>query len=168
VSEADPQARPGSRALFISYASADRTVADELTAYLEQRGIRCWIAPRDVPPGALYADAIVRAINEARALVLILSHNSTASSHVGKELAAANALLASIVVDPLARRASAYQVAQMYAHRGDRENAFKWLDQARQARDPGYAAYLKCDPLLASLRGDPRYQTLLAQLNLPP
>jgi TolB-like protein len=73
-------------AAFVSYASADRPVAEALIAYLEPRGIRCWIAPRDVPPGALYADAIVRAINEARALLLLLSHNSIESSHVGKEL----------------------------------------------------------------------------------
>ncbi len=89
MSEADLHAPPGpspASALFISYASADRSAADELTAYLEQRGIRCWIAPRDVPPGALYADAIVRAIHEARALVVLLSHSSTGSSHVGKEL----------------------------------------------------------------------------------
>jgi hypothetical protein len=32
----------------------------------EAAGISCWMAPRDVPGGALYADAIVRAINEAR------------------------------------------------------------------------------------------------------
>jgi len=75
-----------SPAAFVSYASADRPLAEALTAYLEQRGIRCWIAPRDVPPGALYADAIVRAITEARALLLLLSHNSIESSHVGKEL----------------------------------------------------------------------------------
>ncbi len=73
-------------AVFVSYASADRPVADALTAYLEQHGTRCWIAPRDVPPGALYADAIVRAISEARALLLLLSHNSIESSHVGKEV----------------------------------------------------------------------------------
>ncbi len=73
-------------AAFISYASTDKATADALTAYLEQRGIHCWIAPRDVPAGALYADAIVRAINEAPALVLLLSRNATGSSHVGKEL----------------------------------------------------------------------------------
>ena len=39
-----------------------------------------------MPPGALYADAIVRAISEARALLLLLSHNSIESSHVGKEV----------------------------------------------------------------------------------
>jgi TolB-like protein len=79
-----PAAAPA--AAFISYASADRPVADALTAYLEQRGIRCWIAPRDVPPGALYAEAIVRAISEAQALLLLLSHHSIESSHVGKEV----------------------------------------------------------------------------------
>ncbi len=35
-------------------------------------------------------------------------------------------------------------------------------------RDPGLFSYLKCDPMLAELRPDPRYQALLAQLNLPP
>jgi TolB-like protein/thioredoxin-like negative regulator of GroEL len=74
------------RAAFVSYAAADKATADTLTAWLEQRGIRCWIAPRDVPAGAIYADAIVRAINEAPALVLLLSRSATGSSHVGKEL----------------------------------------------------------------------------------
>ncbi len=85
-------ALPGTaHAAFLSYSSADRATAEDLTAYLEQRGIRCWLAPRDVPPGALYADAIVRAINDARALVLLLSQSSIGSSHVGKELERASA-----------------------------------------------------------------------------
>jgi TolB-like protein len=81
-----PPSPSPSPAAFVSYAAADRSSADALTAWLEQRGVRCWIAPRDVPAGALYADAIVRAINEACALVLLLSRNATGSSHVGKEL----------------------------------------------------------------------------------
>jgi TolB-like protein len=76
----------GDASAFVSYASADRATAEALTAYLEQHHVRCWLAPRDVPPGALYADAIVRAINEAQALVLLLSQRSIGSSHVGKEL----------------------------------------------------------------------------------
>src|SRR5450432_3806650 len=88
MSEADqPTGRPAAaRVAFVSYASADRAVAEALTAHLEQRGRTCWMAPRDVPAGAQYADAIVRAINEARALVLILSKESINSSHVGKEV----------------------------------------------------------------------------------
>jgi TolB-like protein/tetratricopeptide (TPR) repeat protein len=76
----------GGRVAFVSYASADRAAAEGLATYLEQRGLKCWIAPRDVPAGAQYADAIVRAINEARALVLVLSSESIKSSHVGKEV----------------------------------------------------------------------------------
>ena len=37
-------------------------------------------------PGALYADEIVRAINEAKVVVLILSEQAVASPHVGKEI----------------------------------------------------------------------------------
>jgi hypothetical protein len=60
------------RDVFVSYASQDVTVANSVVEYLEQHGIKCWIAPRDVRPGALYADAIVRAINDSKALVLVL------------------------------------------------------------------------------------------------
>jgi TolB-like protein len=71
---------------FISYASADAAVATALVEALERHEIACWIAPRDVKPGALYADAIVRAISAAQVFVLVLSKNSIASSHVGKEI----------------------------------------------------------------------------------
>jgi hypothetical protein len=53
---------------------------------LEAHGVLCWIAPRDVKPGAQYADAIVRAINDAKALVLVLSASAIGSSHVGREI----------------------------------------------------------------------------------
>jgi TolB-like protein len=53
---------------------------------LERQGIGCWIAPRDVKAGALYADAIVRAIGVAKALVLVLSESAIGSSHVSKEV----------------------------------------------------------------------------------
>ena len=71
---------------FISYASHDSAVATALVEALERAGVRCWIAPRDVKAGALYADAIVRAISGARAFILVLSENSIHSSHVSKEI----------------------------------------------------------------------------------
>ena len=73
-------------AVFISYASQDAAVAERLCAALEAAGLPCWIAPRDVKPGAVYADAIVRAIGGAQAVLLVLSENSVGSSHVGKEI----------------------------------------------------------------------------------
>ena len=82
----DAKAGGGTPPVFISYASQDAAVADAVVGALERAGLKCWIAPRDVVPGALYADEIVRAINEAKVVVLILSEAAAASPHVGKEI----------------------------------------------------------------------------------
>jgi TolB-like protein/Tfp pilus assembly protein PilF len=72
--------------VFLSYASEDSTVALNVCDALEHAGMPCWIAPRDVTPGAFYADEIVHAIDAAKALVLILSQNAAASPHVLREV----------------------------------------------------------------------------------
>jgi TolB-like protein len=77
--------------VFVSYASQDASVANAIVAALERNGLRCWIAPRDVPPGTLYADVIIRAINGTKVLVLVLSEHSVSSPHVGKEIERASA-----------------------------------------------------------------------------
>jgi TolB-like protein len=82
----DERASGGTPAVFISYASQDAAVANSIVENLEQQGLRCWLAPRDVKPGAQYADAIVAAINEAKAVVLLLSQDAMASSHVSREV----------------------------------------------------------------------------------
>ncbi|MEP7312932.1 MAG: TIR domain-containing protein [Pseudomonadota bacterium] len=79
-------AHADARTVFISYASQDAALANAVVVAVEQSGIACWIAPRDVEPGALYADEIIRAINECTAVVVVLSAQSIASHHVGKEL----------------------------------------------------------------------------------
>ena len=84
--DGERKAKGSTAAVFVSYASQDAAVADSIVENLEQHGLRCWIAPRDVKPGAQYADAIVRAINEAKAVVLVLSASAVASSHVGREV----------------------------------------------------------------------------------
>jgi TolB-like protein/tetratricopeptide (TPR) repeat protein len=84
--EAEKAAGAGARAVFISYASQDAALANTVVGALERDGVSCWIAPRDVEPGALYADEIVSAINDCRVVVLVLSAHSVASAHVGKEL----------------------------------------------------------------------------------
>jgi hypothetical protein len=82
----DGQAPDSAVHVFISYASKNVAVADSIVEALERHGLKCWIAPRDVKAGALYADAIVRAIGGAKAFVVVLSESSIASSHVGKEI----------------------------------------------------------------------------------
>jgi TIR domain len=80
----DPSA--GTPTVFISYASQDAAVARALVEALERHGVECWIAPHDVKAGALYADAIVRAISGAKVIVLVLSGSAITSSHVSREI----------------------------------------------------------------------------------
>jgi TolB-like protein len=83
--------------VFVSYASQDAAVANSIVENLESRGLKCWIAPRDVKPGAQYADAIVRAINDAKAVVLVLSGSAVDSAHVAREVERAASKRRSIV-----------------------------------------------------------------------
>jgi TIR domain len=60
--------------------------------------LKCWIAPRNVIPGALYADEIIGAIDDANVVVLVLSESAIASAHVGKEVERASSKRRRIVV----------------------------------------------------------------------
>jgi tetratricopeptide (TPR) repeat protein len=72
--------------VFISYASADADSAAAVCRALEDAGLSCWMAPRDLPPGALYAEAIVAAIGAARASVVLLSEAANGSQFVVREV----------------------------------------------------------------------------------
>jgi TolB-like protein/Flp pilus assembly protein TadD len=61
---------------------------------------------------------------------------------------------------------AAYQIAQVFALRGERDAAFGWLDTAFAQRDGGLI-HAKVDPLLDKLHGDPRFAALLRRMNLP-
>jgi serine/threonine-protein kinase len=65
-----------------------------------------------------------------------------------------------------AREGFAYQVAEVYAVRGEKDKAFEWLQISFDDRDAGTLSLL-VDPLLRGLRGDPRYKNLLAKLGIP-
>ena len=76
--------------VFISYSNLDKEVADEACAALEENGIRCWMAPRDIVPGLEWSEAITSAIEKARIFLLIFSENSNRSGQVIKEVVLAN------------------------------------------------------------------------------
>jgi tetratricopeptide (TPR) repeat protein len=61
---------------------------------------------------------------------------------------------------------AAYQIAVVYAWRGETDRAFEWLDRAYAQHDGGLTL-LKVDPLMRGLHDDPRYEALLRKLNLP-
>jgi serine/threonine-protein kinase len=60
----------------------------------------------------------------------------------------------------------AYQYVEIYAQWGDKERALAWLDAAMRLRDGGLE-YLKTDPLVDSLRQEPRFQAVMRELKFP-
>ena len=60
---------------------------------------------------------------------------------------------------------SSYQIAQIYAWRGEADRAFEWLEQAFATRDNGLNM-IQVDPLLRGVHGDPRYAAMLKKLGL--
>jgi len=61
---------------------------------------------------------------------------------------------------------SAFQIAEVYAFRGEADRAFEWLEHAYAQRDGGLTQ-IKGDPLLKSLERDPRYAAFLKKMKLP-
>jgi hypothetical protein len=72
--------------VFISYSSSDKSAADAVVAGLEQKGIRCWVAPRDLTPGISWGQGIADAIEASKVMVVILSQNSNQSRQVAREV----------------------------------------------------------------------------------
>jgi TolB-like protein/Flp pilus assembly protein TadD len=59
----------------------------------------------------------------------------------------------------------AYQIAEVYAYRGDKDRAFEWLERARRQRDRGLSG-MRRNPLLANLKGDPQWNAFLHTMGL--
>jgi serine/threonine-protein kinase len=77
---------------------------------------------------------------------------------------AADAALADLVAN--GKNGLAYQIAQVYAVRGETDKAFEWLQISFDNHDGGTLG-LAVDPLLRGLHDDPRYKNLLVKLGLP-
>src|SRR6516225_6526621 len=75
-----------------------------------------------------------------------------------------NTAVSQLIADHQANMA--YQIAEVYAYRGEPDKAFEWLDRAYEQRDAGLRS-LKIDPHMTSLRRDQRYRELLKKMNLP-
>ncbi|MEX2271055.1 MAG: toll/interleukin-1 receptor domain-containing protein [Vicinamibacterales bacterium] len=78
--------------VFISHSSQDATAAALVCRRLEAAGIRCWIAPRDVPSAGDYAKAIMEGLSGTRLLLLLLSEGSNKSAQVRREVEQASGL----------------------------------------------------------------------------
>ena len=78
--------KPPDCAAFISHAKTDQKKVQEIVSALEQRGFKCWVAPRDVRPGHSYGDEIIRGIERSRCFILALSKASNESPFVAREV----------------------------------------------------------------------------------
>lgn len=72
--------------IFISYATKDESIADEISRALETQGIRCWYAPRDIPYGLDFEEAIIDAISTSRLMIVVISPDANDSPHVKREV----------------------------------------------------------------------------------
>jgi len=77
---------------------------------------------------------------------------------------AADAALADLIAN--GRNQLAYQIAEIYAVRGETDKAFEWLQISLDNHDTGLLSLL-IDPLIRGLRGDPRYKSMLEKIGLP-
>ena len=92
-----------------------------------------------------------------------LTLQASADHALGRERDS-NAALTQLVAKHAAD--AAFQVAEVYAFRGESDKAFQWLERAYEQRDAGLTV-IKTDPLLKTLRRDARYGEFLKKMHLP-
>ena len=73
--------------VFISYSTKNKNIADEIVSNFENKGIKCWYAPRDILPGEEWVTAIRRGLEASSVLVLIYTDESNNSRQVMNEIA---------------------------------------------------------------------------------
>lgn len=83
--------------VFISHSSQDGAIAATVCADLESRGLRCWIAPRDIMSGSPWGASIVQALDECPVMVLVLTERANRSRHVVREVERADGKQARII-----------------------------------------------------------------------
>ena len=76
--------------VFLSYSTQDQQDVQTICNALENRGIRCWLAERDIAPGENYQEAIVKAIRDAKVMVLVFTGHANNSDEIKKELSLAS------------------------------------------------------------------------------
>ena len=59
----------------------------------------------------------------------------------------------------------AFQAAEIYSVRGDKDAAFAWLERARRQQDSGFT-FMPRDPLFDSLHSDPRWEKFRRSMGL--
>jgi hypothetical protein len=127
------------REVFVSYSQADYECAMQLVTRVEQEGISCWIAPRDIAPSADWAAEIIDAITNSRTMILVFSASSNESPQVRREVERAvhkqRGILTFRIENVMPSKSLEYFLSAQH-----------WMDAFPPPREPHYArlcAYLK-------------------------
>jgi hypothetical protein len=72
--------------IFLSHSHVDKRYADAICHCLENAGMRCWMAPRDIRASEDWAEAIINGMDQCRILLLIFSSSSNNSPQVRREV----------------------------------------------------------------------------------
>jgi TolB-like protein/tetratricopeptide (TPR) repeat protein len=94
-----------------------------------------------------------------------LGHLGNAYARAGK-IDAARKAISQLEEHVRANGVGRYEIALVYAGLGNKQEAFKWLEDSYNARDVGLV-YLKIDPCLDPLRSDPLFADLMRRVGLP-
>lgn len=98
--------------IFISHSSKDHAVAEVICDALEANGVKCWIAPRDIPYGSAWAGEISKAISNSSAFLFLSSEKSNASEQVSREIQLA--IESGLTIIPIMLDDSKYSDANKY------------------------------------------------------
>ena len=120
--------------IFISHAYKDKGIADEICGKLESANVRCWIAPRNIPTGEDWAKAVRKAIDSSCIVVLVLSENSNAATHIEREIA--NAFYTGRIIMPF-RLGNAIPRRNFLSYL----DGARWFDSANPPAEQGLQAF---------------------------
>ena len=106
---------------FVSYSKDDKETVDSICKVLEESGLSCWYAPRDVPIGADWDTCIMEALAASRVMILVWSTHSDESKQVKREVALA---LDEIEVTVIPFRIESIEPSKLRYYL----NGIQWLD----------------------------------------
>ncbi len=78
--------------VFLSYSCRDSGIAKHLASKLEEAGVRCFMAEKDIVAGEHWESRILKAIHEANRMLLLITPRSKNSLWIAAEAGAAWAL----------------------------------------------------------------------------
>ena len=144
--------------VFVSHGSDDRIQANELAAFIEAKGAKAWIAPRNVRPGQDYSEQLQEAIENCCAFLVLVTDKANKSPYVRAETEMAFSLSKPIFpvrhsdIKPAAGLAFFLKIRHWTDAFGDDKEA----NLARLARELQTAAGVEVDPTEMVTQADAR------------